>query len=351
MLLLGDQIIMRGPNPYAVWNTDVYAYQADESVEQGIRFILSLATTAPSTFNAQPWKVSHNGTEVKVYLDMSRVPTTSDKTGRFAYISVGCFIQNVLEVASAVGTDAQVEILPQEKGNLRLVAQISMGNRSSNINQPRLKNILARATNRSTNTPRKISEKILSYLSSLILPDVDLIFLGDEVRQELCQISWDADLEIWSAKDFREEHVAWVRNNMTKQFDGMPGFGVGVGLLPSFFARPMILSPIFAKFQAYKNQRSIRSSSSFGVLVAADDHTSWLKVGMSYLKLSLACVEVGIAVPPLGQFIESNTARTRLSKICTNKNLPQMLFRIGYPSAAVPHSPRIPVESIILKSS
>lgn len=334
---------------YKCWNIDEKDFPEKEGTEQKIKFILGYAVLAPSTFNSQPWKCKIIKNKLEVYLDRERITEKSDKTERFAHISIGAFLENLLVASNYFGLKADIKFVPHKKTRLQHVATIIFAN--GNIKSEVLFDaIKKRATNRSVHRQKKIDKKILNEISSFQDQNIKINIFDNTKREEITRISKLGDFNIWTDIEFRKEHVAWVRNNLTKEYDGMPGFGVGANTFASFFATPVILSPIFPKFQAKKNIKAIKSTNHFLVISSKESFDEWLRVGMLFEKIALTLTNHGINISPMGQFIEDEQARGQLKKLVKlQKDFNVQIFtRVGYSAVGVLHSPRFPVEKILV---
>lgn len=337
--------------PYDAWNVTAKDYPIKGNFEEKIQFLLKYGILAPSTFNSQPWICKIGKQSLNIYLNTLRVLKLSDKTGRFACISMGCFIQNILIAARHFNWKVDPKFLFQKQQNLMLIMSLNLQENKEKKDKSDLFDMLKkRQTNRSFFLKDKIDNFLIKSLDiEANRSGLKLVIFSKSNLEELINISKIGDEDIWNDLEFRKEHVKWVRNNLTKKYDGMPGFGVGVKTIPSFFAKPIILSPIFPKFQLKKNIRSLKSTQYFGVLCGEDTNSSWVRVGMTYENMALMLASKKLVAAPLGQFIESDRARSGLIKLTQKYTTlkPQIFFRIGCPSSSVHPAPRLPVEKIL----
>ena len=320
-----------------------------------IEFLLGYAILAPSTFNSQPWKCSFLDNKLQVFLDTSRMPRKSDKTGRFAYMSIGCFIENLLISAHYFGLSYKLSLELITEGNMIHIATISFSGKTEATSNEKLlfKSIPKRVTNRSLYLSKTVPEDILKSIIQMTNDDQKVALFDKKFTEAICDISSKADFRIWSDNEFRKEHVGWVRNNLTKLYDGMPAYGVGIRTIPSFFAKPIILSRIFPKIQASKNIKSLKSTQNYAMILSDSSPIQIVKVGMLFERISLYLTSIGLSAAPMGQFIEDHVAQESLKETVAPKEtkMPQLFFRIGYPSKKTPHSPRIPVKNILLNNT
>lgn len=340
---------MFNTDSYKSWKIDEKDFPDSDSIKEKIKFILGYGILAPSTFNSQPWKCKLNSNVLEIYLDLSKITKKSDKMQRFAHISMGAFIENILVAADYFGLRAENKISLDSSDDLKHISTIKFTEDKKNKTLL-FESIKKRTTNRSLSENREINEKVIEEINGNYSEDMEIVVLEEKDKEEIIHISKTGDFNIWSDFGFRKEHVGWVRTNVTRKYDGMPAFGVNAGLIPSFIAPLMILSPIFPKFQIKKNMKAIKSTSQFVVLSSRDSFENWVNVGIVFEKISLMLTKYGISVSPMGQFIEDESARELLNKLVNPSNnfSPQVFFRIGYPTKHVPHSPRYPVEKILI---
>jgi nitroreductase len=335
---------------YRAWDVDERDFPQKGSLKDQLEFIVQYGVLAPSTFNAQPWACRISESKVDVYLDKERLPVKSDKSGRFGYISMGCFIENLLVAASHfVLSVAEKRAISSDGERFEHIASISVAPKNESGSPEDLFGaISSRATNRSPRLSKPLPPDMYKAIANFIPGKVSYSWLGAEAQDALIKLSHNADMAIWSDIEFRREHVAWVRSNWTRKFDGMPGFGVGVSDLPSLLARPVILSSKFAPMQAKKNENALRMTYDFLVLTGEDGPSQWVDIGKAFERIALYLAQQGIAIAPMGQFIEHEETRNGLQTLIGSSRLPQIFCRVGYPSAGVKHSPRRPVADILL---
>ena len=80
-------------------------------IEAG-RALVGAAVLAPSHWNAQPWRFEVDADELRVLLDPRRVLPLDDPDQRFAQMSLGAALENLLVAARAWGQQPTVRYLP-----------------------------------------------------------------------------------------------------------------------------------------------------------------------------------------------------------------------------------------------
>jgi hypothetical protein len=76
------------------------------------RALIGAAILAPSHWNAQPWRFEVDGGELRLVLDETRLSPLDDPDQRFAQMSLGASLENLLVAARAWGQQPEVRYLP-----------------------------------------------------------------------------------------------------------------------------------------------------------------------------------------------------------------------------------------------
>ena len=88
-----------------------------------IRAAVQLACRAPSLHNSQPWRWVAEGTGLRLYVDRSRILSSTDKSGREAHIGCGAVLDHLCVAMAAAGWIANVERFP-DPNNLDHLASL-----------------------------------------------------------------------------------------------------------------------------------------------------------------------------------------------------------------------------------
>lgn len=326
--------------PYKLWSIDKTDFPTKGKSKEKIAFLLNYAILAPSAFNVQPWKFSIEDNKVTIFPDFSRTLSTSDKNNRLLYMSMGCVLKNLELASSAFGFQTKSQILKQGNDSSIEVLFESSGNKK-NLNPLDL--ITNRLTNRSKYLPKKVPKGFIDEINKFKNSDeIDLVISNDNVtREKITNLTIKADMIIWNDPEFKSQHLKWVRNNISKKHDGMPAFTVGIPLLASFFAKPVIKNKNFAKFQAKKNKNLLESTPYFAFILSKNhNQESWIRVGKIFEEISLLATKYGLAVAPLAEVVEVGEIYKETMKVLKTNLRPQLFFRLGYPSKKAEHSPR-----------
>lgn len=335
--------------PYKLWNIDKTDFPSKNSTETQIKFLLSYAILAPSAFNVQPWKFSIKGRRVTIYPDFTRALSTSDKNNRLLYISIGCVLKNLEFAALAHGFEIKSQVVREGKESK---VEVIFTPNSTEKDYGLLKSITNRLTNRSEYLQKKLPEKFITEVNKITKNnDFKFIIKDDKkIQEKVIDLTVKADMVIWNDPNFKAQHLKWVRHNLTTERDGMPAFTVGIPLLASFFAKPVIMNKNFAKFQANKNKKVLKTTPHFAFILSKNhNQESWIKVGELFEEVSLIATKYELAVAPLAEIVEVGEIYKETMKVLKTNLRPQMFFRLGFPTKKAEHSPRRNIDNLLTK--
>lgn len=78
-----------------------------------------------------------------------------------------------------------------------------------------------------------------------------------------------------------------------------------------------------------------------------DNLFGWIKVGMSYERISLTATKYGFSTHPYAASIEIGDFYKEVQEFLEINERPQFLFRIGKSVIKTKHSPRLPINNVI----
>ncbi|MEO5989721.1 MAG: hypothetical protein ABIR01_12490 [Candidatus Eisenbacteria bacterium] len=318
------------------------------------RSLIGASVMAPSFWNSQPWRFEVEGSDVRITLDPTRVLTACDPDQRFAQMSLGCALENMLIAARAWGLQPTAQYLPwgltSRPGAPLVVARVSW----TSADQRRDRVLFHALTERRTN-PRAYDGRAITMQNRGQL----LAQAGDDVRvhwlEDRAEIARVADLveEASRARSqerrAQSERVRWMR---TSDDDAhRRGDGVSVGRLglagPTRWLAGRALRPGSRFFEwgskgaAHDVRDAIRSSGALAlVTLPRPSDAGWVVAGQTYERLALKAATLGIAQQPLSAPIESERHRAPLAKRfgATGED-PVLLVRLGHAKPFDP-SPR-----------
>jgi len=333
--------------PYKAWKINISDFPAKKSFSDQIKYLIRYAVLAPSTFNTQPWVFSIKKNSVTISPDLKRKLLTSDRNDRLLYISTGCAVKNFEISARVHGFD--IDKTYENKPKYTQVT-LSLSKNGKNTDKKALINILSRLTNRNPYTNKQLSSKTISRLKNIAKNNgVNFKIISDEKgRNKIMKLAERGDLVLWGDKNFLSEHLQWIRNNLTRKYDGMPAFTVQISLVPSIFAGIALKNINFAKMQAKKNHQLLSTTPHFGFIVSkGNSREEWIKSGEALEEIWLYLNQVGASLAPQAQVIAVPELLKDLKTTLKTELQPQFFFRIGFATKHAYHSPRRPVHEVL----
>lgn len=365
---------------YDVWRTPASSRSDFEklSAYEQLLYLCKLGHLAPSTHNTQPWKflIDEAKRSISIYLDRYFVLPESDVCGRQSVISVGCALENIIVGGNYFNAVEDINIfnlnkeyvLPYKKidraPRYALIALIKLVQKSIGhqvVPKKVFESIFLRKVVRAEYDPQRIIPK---DIISLLHGEVDgkytnLIVLTDNItRTAIAEFQAQADSFVINSTKFSKELGKWLLPNDTNSHLGMPGVGFGLedseaqriheGLLGKSMLRP----DDGLKF-SLAGKKYIESSPVILVItITKDDVGHWIRAGRAFEKIFLILTSKGINVAVHAGIVEVGLINKMFSVMLRTKGRIAVLFRAGFIKnenySKRPHSPRLPIESVIL---
>ena len=300
-----------------------------------IEEILFYGTLAPSSHNAQMWKVRITGPmEIELFIDTNRLLPQVDPENREAFISIGTFLENLTEAGLALGYQTLIDIQEQQEGRIAIV-QFGKDN-TLIIDSSYLSNIISRhtirteyLTNELTASDRDFflsSNPAYVFYHSVISDDGKYISqnLIEANRRQMEDDKKERELADWFR--FSQKEIDQKKDGLVL---GIPGIGGWVVSL--FFNKDTLMSKTIRE-QSVNAVKSVVKNCS-GYITVTSDGTSqkdWVLAGMLSEKVWLMAASKKIALQPMSQLQEEIPWKHEISsKLGLNKPV-AMLFRVGY---------------------
>ncbi|HZT44357.1 MAG TPA: hypothetical protein VFA07_19480 [Chthonomonadaceae bacterium] len=338
---MDNDVLDRNP-----WRIEEQDFPEDGSIEEKIAFLLHYAILAPSTRNTQPWKFKIDGETVSLFADENRWLKVSDANQHDLYISLGCALENLLFAAENFGFAHRVEYCPSPL-NLDLAATVHLhpGEKTSFYrSQDLFAMIPERHTSHKAYDGEPIPKAVLEHFQRCRPEEgVYLHVTGDaDVKRKVDDLTTHADAIEFALPAFRDELAHSI---------GSGSFGT-----PWLFAVIEQLAISYLNMgtsTARKDHELLMSSPILGVLSAHDDDfKTWLKVGQTLERLYLIATAHGLCLQPISQLIQVPQIRADLAALLPIDGLkPQLPFRLGYAEKQARHTPRRPLEELLVQNS
>lgn len=321
---------------------------------EATRALIGAAILAPSYWNAQPWRFEADLTELRLTLDPSRTLPACDPDQRFAMLSLGAALENLLVAARAWGLQPTVQHLPfgtaVRPGTSLVVARVTW----IPGEQPRDRLLFAALGERRTNPDhyggRTIAMDHRTQMLAQVPEDLRLRWLDDRNSiRRVARLVRDATEEIASDSRSQAERFGWMRLSdgaAKRRGDGVTpehmGLGGPLGWLAARALHPRSRVHGWGTGSwAHEAEDTVRSSGALALLTAPkrSDATA-IVAGQVYERLALYATAFGLAQQPLSAPIESAKHRAALAaRFGASGEEPLLLVRLGHAKPPDP-SPR-----------
>jgi nitroreductase len=305
------------------------------AVPEYMTSLLGYASLAPSSHNAQPWKVRVlSDLEFIIQADNSRRLSQVDPDGRELMLSIGAFWENLEQAAAAMGLQIQSEILATTASDTDIIKiRLSRGE-LGDAKVLRLMEI--RATDRKALRKKELDLEELKK----VIPGHFNYFPRKSKEGE-----WLADSLLEANKkqafdDAKQKELAeWLRfsrSQAAKQGDGLTAEGLGVAgwqrfFWYSFMKKKSALSRSFRNRELANVRKQVDNCAGF-IVITSDDNSvaALLNAGREFERLSLACVAVKISLQPMSQLTEESPWKERIGSELGLTQPVQFVLRAGY---------------------
>ncbi|MGI9028273.1 MAG: Acg family FMN-binding oxidoreductase [Candidatus Saccharimonadales bacterium] len=329
---------------YAAWQIDATDLSEDFSDLKKLQFFARYAVLAPSGHNTQPWHFGHRGQTLLLKANAGRHLPHSGTAAAEPHISLGCCLETLCLAAKGFG----YELLVDYGFSKDVVAAINLGKKV--VAEPSLLTaITSRTSNRNPYEPKPLASALLKAVTAgdftgvsalAITRKEDISFLADQTKH--------ATHIIMTEQEFRSELSKWVRSNVSKQYDGMPGFAQGMPTPPSLIAKHIIKHVDISKSQAKKDADRIVNSPAL-ILINAEKpgDAEFLNAGRLYARICVRAQQAGIATSGVGAAVIDPTTRQVVQAHFGLSSRPIAIIRLGLASKHARHTPRWPLHKVI----
>ena len=213
--------------------------------EERIKFLLNFAILAPSSYNSQPWLFRVRGLTLELWGDEKRALTQSDQNHRQLFLSLGAALENLLIAADYYGWPVKVELFPEPRERF-FAARLTMSSpnyRAEEANRASLifSAIPLRHTSRYPYEDKPVPQEFLAAIEKLEAQHLEIFFITDaEKKEKAIDIVGRATQAAFADQGFKNEFSRWIKPNLKKYSDGMPGYNIGISWLFSFIVPFMI---------------------------------------------------------------------------------------------------------------
>jgi nitroreductase len=327
--------------------------------------LVSAAILAANAHNTQPWLFTVAKNRIDLFADMSRTIGAMDPLLRELHLSLGCAIENLVLAGPPNGLKTAVSLVPSSSDATHIATVMLTPTAVSQ--SPLFDAISTRHTNRGAyNTTRTVSSRQLDALRALAdSPGIGLVwFTTSAQKQAFSEMTVRATQAIIADEQQAADDFRWYRSDWHDIQQHKDGITIDPSGQSALIRAVSKLIPTSRKqnndgWLAGTRNTQLPTAAAFGALVLSDpgDRGQRLEAGRIWQRLHLAATVDGLGMQPLCQIPERIDRETSaglrpeftdaIAPMLPPGSHPVMTFRIGYPTARSPLSPRRPAADIL----
>lgn len=327
-------------------------FPSGSSLKDQIMFCCQYGALAPSVHNLQPWSINIAKNRLTVSVYKGHHADDSDATGRQTWISIGCFVENIMQAAEACGMTAK--IIRADYANDAITLELSASKLKA-IEQARLDYIEARVTNRNPFEDVTLSTKQRKQLIDAAQGlDGAKLFIGSSKKsvELVAELTKRAIGLALSMPRFKKELGRTFRSNLSTRKTGIPGHALGHGLIGSFIEPLRFQYMNIAPKESAKEYRQIKASAGIMFITSRGDIAKyWFNAGRLYERVALLLTSFGISQATIAATVEAPDFHQEIEKHLATKNRLQAVMRYGKSTKKIAPSPRLSVDQLFTSSA
>ena len=280
----------------------------ETNIDSTIKNILELASLAPSSHNAQMWKIKIiNNRELILSVDKERTLPFSDKEGFEALISLGTFLENMVEAAKNENLQTNISF-EEEENILNTKIKITFSDKNFEYDIQREKNILERHSIKGAYSTKDIKEE---HLKSMLFSDKINYFDIDSVEGFFIKNSiYEASFAEAYDKNIQKELADWIMTSGKEEKTRKDGirpeqmdiFGLKKFLFYTFFTKKSIQSERFIEEGLKKTEEQLNNCAGFFIIQSKTNSAEDIvNMGRLLEKLLLMATEKKVAIQIMSQ--------------------------------------------------
>lgn len=309
------------------------------NISAELQDIIRMGTLAPSSHNAQMWKIKIiDENEVLVLWDKNRKLESSDPQNREALISIGAFIENFVEGAKKYNYEVEVKAF-DSFGEDNSVAKLILSKKEFSNTQNTIKNIEERHSVKTLFMKKDLDNKDLEAILDINKNSIMYYDLESEKGNYLKDSVYKSFEKEALNKSVQDELTKWIRvsdKEAKEKKDGMSAEMMGMGGIKKYFYYPLVTEKTI-KSNLYINsgikvaKKQTENCSGYLTITSNSNSISDLiETGRVLEKILLKVNELKIAVHPMSSILHEEPWKAEISNKLGLTKPVQMVLRIGY---------------------
>jgi len=299
--------------------------------------ILYYASLAPSGHNAQPWVVKVTSQrEWIIGGDPKRRLPAVDPQNRELLLSIGAFVENLAIAASAMGYEAEMEVIGKTSADEDLVKIALKKGRQGNYP---LKRLASRRTVKQGFRPDEIRSEDVKALSDPLKGPLFYYPRGSDHAKCI----QDAALETLRLQTYRDEAqkelAGWIRfsnEDARKYRDGLTTESMDIKgfagwYVRNFMDRGDVTKESFRKQGVDLAAKQVEQGGGWFIVTSQGASVSDLiETGRKFERMALMAGEKKIGIHPMTQCLEEKQGLEKIASNHSAEVVPQFVLRVGY---------------------
>ncbi|WP_300460592.1 hypothetical protein [Desulfobacula sp.] len=299
--------------------------------------ILYYASFAPSGHNSQPWFVRINTSlDWVVGSDADRFLKTVDGSNRETLLSLGAFVENLVQAAGAFGYAAKTTVIAKDRFDSDVV-RVRLS-KSTALNIP-LHRMVARRTVKSHLQSKELKSSDVKAFSKSVGGHLFYFPRGTEHANFMNKEAVENYRIQSDNKKAMEELAAWIRfkDRDAKRFrDGLTPEAMEITGLAGWYVRHFmdnkdVLSKSFNDKGFQKIQEQVTQGAGW-LVITSDGNTvkDLIETGRRFQRMALTARQKMIAIHPMTQALEETHGQKNIRDNHGPGVIPQFMLRVGY---------------------
>jgi nitroreductase len=305
------------------------------------------ACRAPSLHNSQPWQWVFGGSQLRLFLDPSRV-MDADQSGREALIGCGAALDHLRVAMAAAGWQAHVDRFPNPNNPNHLASfDFTPMDYVTDRHHRRASAIWERHTDRlpfSTPGDWHSFEPVVGGAANRGAVHLDII--SDDLRPQLVEAAQLAESLRLYDTSYHDELRWW-----TAPFEASEGIPYSA-LVSAAESDRVGVARVFPIARRPERRAEIPEDHAKILLLSTDDDSraDALASGEALSATLLECTMAGLATCPVTHLTEVRVTRELIRALVDRETVPQVLVRVGavpVTENAPPPTPRRPLSQVL----
>jgi len=278
---------------------------------------------------------------LEIYADRSRWLRVADRDKRELYVSLGCALENLLIAIEHHGLGHEVAIpVEAEEGEPAAVVRLTEPGFRLPARQNLFPAISARFTDRGAYRDRSLDPQTLERLRQVVVePSISVVLTADRaIREEVEAIVTRANNLQFADPAWRRELGTWVGKGL-----------LGTSFLVSKVSQLAVTYLDLSGRTTREDVNRLETAPVVGVIRSGSASTrERIQAGQVLERIWLRATADGLRLHPMNQALQIPETKRELEALFElGSDSAQIVFRLGYGTAAATETPRRPVEDVL----